>query len=228
MTSEPGLVVSADGSHTLRCPISGETYHNHNGAARESDWVFITTPDLRARLASSQVFKILEIGFGTGLNARLIGAVARKHTVELIYDSFEPHPISNALFLQLNHEQWAHDTAHKSAFSQLLRPSNQTEVRIKNTKYTLLQTAFTKNTHLINHYDHIVMDAFSPANAPSLWEEHTLQNLYNHLIFGGTLSTYCVAGEIRRRLSKVGFQVEKHPGPPGKREILLARKPSKT
>jgi tRNA U34 5-methylaminomethyl-2-thiouridine-forming methyltransferase MnmC len=40
----------------------------------------------------------------------------------------------------------------------------------------------------------------------------------------GILVTYCAKGFIRRLLKEVGFEVERIPGPPGKREILRAIK----
>ena len=59
-----------------------------------------------------------------------------------------------------------------------------------------------------------------------MWKEEIFNKIFNCLRPGGVLITYCAKGEIRRRMQKVGFTVERLAGPPnGKREILRARKP---
>ena len=40
----------------------------------------------------------------------------------------------------------------------------------------------------------------------------------------GVLVTYCCQGQARRNMIEAGFKVEKVQGPPGKREMLRARK----
>ena len=41
----------------------------------------------------------------------------------------------------------------------------------------------------------------------------------------GVLVTYAAKGSVRRAMQAVGFEVERLPGPPGKREMLRAIKP---
>jgi tRNA U34 5-methylaminomethyl-2-thiouridine-forming methyltransferase MnmC len=74
------------------------------------------------------------------------------------------------------------------------------------------------------NYDLIFFDAFAPDKQPEMWTREVFARLYSHLNHGGILTTYCVKGEIRRLLKETGFEVEKLPGPPGKREMLRGRK----
>jgi tRNA U34 5-methylaminomethyl-2-thiouridine-forming methyltransferase MnmC len=77
-----------------------------------------------------------------------------------------------------------------------------------------------------NTIDLIYFDAFGPRVQPDLWELTIFQKLFNALRLGGVFVTYCAKGQVRRDLISVGFQVEKIPGPPGKREMLRATKPA--
>jgi tRNA U34 5-methylaminomethyl-2-thiouridine-forming methyltransferase MnmC len=73
-------------------------------------------------------------------------------------------------------------------------------------------------------YQAIYQDAFSPEANPELWTESFFARLYPLLEVGGRLATYSVKGTVRRKLQAVGFTVQKQPGPPGKRKILVAIK----
>ena len=71
-------------------------------------------------------------------------------------------------------------------------------------------------------YHAIYHDAFSPAANPELWTPHFFVRLYAALKPGGKLATYSAKGAVRRALQTVGFRVQKLPGPPGKREMIVA------
>lgn len=70
--------------------------------------------------------------------------------------------------------------------------------------------------------DLIYYDAFSPESQPELWREELFAQLRRCCRPGAILTTYCAKGEVRRRLERSGFSVERLPGPPGKREVLRA------
>ena len=93
--------------------------------------------------------------------------------------------------------------------------------------FTLKKIQSDLTTHSFsNNYDLVYYDAFSPEKQPEMWKEEIFNKIFNCLRPGGVLVTYCAKGEIRRRMQKVGFTVERLAGPPnGKREILRARKP---
>ena len=56
-----------DGSATLFVPELNEHYHSTKGARTESQHIFI---DMGLTASSATIPRILEIGYGTGLNAR--------------------------------------------------------------------------------------------------------------------------------------------------------------
>lgn len=72
--------------------------------------------------------------------------------------------------------------------------------------------------------DLIYHDAFSPNAEPTLWTTDLFQKMYKVLKVGGVWVSYCAKGQVRRDLQSSGFQVERLPGPPGKREMLRAIK----
>jgi tRNA U34 5-methylaminomethyl-2-thiouridine-forming methyltransferase MnmC len=90
-------------------------------------------------------------------------------------------------------------------------------------KLKKLNTDFTKYEHT-SCYDLVYFDAFAPNKQPELWEEHLFEKLFNAMNPGGILVTYCAMGEVRRRLQRSGFTTTRLPGPPGKREMLFAKK----
>jgi len=50
------------------------------------------------------------------------------------------------------------------------------------------------------------------------------KTMFTALKPSGVLVTYAAKGSVRRAMQSVGFLVERLPGPPGKREMLRARK----
>jgi tRNA U34 5-methylaminomethyl-2-thiouridine-forming methyltransferase MnmC len=58
-----------------------------------------------------------------------------------------------------------------------------------------------------------------------MWTLDILEKMFTALDHGGVFVTYCAKGQVRRDLIQLGFNVEKIPGPPGKREMLRAIKP---
>ena len=78
----------------------------------------------------------------------------------------------------------------------------------------------------IDTYDVIFFDAFAPNAQPELWEIDLLSLMYKALKPGGIMTTYCAKGQVKRNLKAIGFEIEAIPGPPGKREMTRAIKPS--
>ena len=92
--------ITADGSHTLYVKDLEETYHSINGAIQESKHIFINAGfnDIKkTRL------KILEVGFGTGLNAFLTLLECMKIKTKVDYTTIEAFPLSNEVIEQLNY-----------------------------------------------------------------------------------------------------------------------------
>ena len=74
-------------------------------------------------------------------------------------------------------------------------------------------------------FDLVYYDAFEPETQPELWTTEVFAKLWSWMNEGGVLTTYCCKGYVRRNMISAGFDVEKVPGPPGKREMICAVKP---
>lgn len=222
------MLITGDGSHSLRSRQFAVPYHSTHGALNESKHVFIEM-GLRSVLTTGVgEVNILEIGFGTGLNALLSWQLALTYpTIQFNFRTFEQYPISTATALALNYPQLLKFA--QEDFMQLHTSPWNVPVRLANNfSFTKLQEDFFVglNGHEQQWAHVIFYDAFAPASQPELWESEILQHCYDTLASDGVLVTYCAKGQFKRNLKSVGFQVEPLPGPPGKREMTRGRKGS--
>ena len=222
-SSAPSPILTADGSHSLYSAVFGQTYHSAQGALQESRHVFISL-GLQPFIARKQPIRLLEMGFGTGLNALLTWQQAEQHRVAVDYVGVEAYPVSEPLYRLLNFDQLVGfvgtQALHKAAWGQ--------EVVLSAT-FRLSKEALFFADFLANHppqptYDLVYYDAFSPTAQPELWTEEVFTSLFHLLNVGGSLVTYSSKGSVRRALKASGFEVEKHPGPGHKREVVRAFK----
>ena len=203
---ERQIVLTEDGSSTLYVSEIDECYHSSHGAIQESEHIFI-----KAALEhhASKRLSVLEVGFGSGLNALLTLRCAKRNNLTIRYTGIEKYPLTMNEVGQLN---YACDDQDKE---------------ISLTPYfslCKLHTDFVSVDLSSSIFDIVYMDAFSPEKQPEMWSEDCLNRLYDALKVGGILTTYCAKGCVRRNLIAAGFDVERLPGPPGKREILRAIK----
>ncbi|MCC6837032.1 MAG: tRNA (5-methylaminomethyl-2-thiouridine)(34)-methyltransferase MnmD [Bacteroidia bacterium] len=218
---KPEIIQTADGSHSLYLKELDEHYHSVHGAIQEGIHVFINA-GLQA--CNKEKISILEIGLGTGLNALLTLMEVERSGKQVHYTAIEAFPLEEQLIAQLNYvqvlkaeeltEQFKH--IHASAWGQEQTISKQ---------FTLLKLEGQLQTTVFPAtYDLIYFDAFGPRVQPEMWTEEIFSKMFAVLAPGGILVTYCAKGEVKRTLKKVGFVVETLPGPPGKREMVRARK----
>ena len=212
---------TADGSNTLYVPQLDEHYHSVKGALTESEHIFI---NMGMRHCTLSCPHILEVGFGTGLNAFLTLMEAEKTRRHVRFTTIERYPVDEKILEELSYpEQICPDRA--SDFYALHRAAWNEEVQITPhfSLHKMLRD-FT-NIHLAGSFDVIYFDAFAPEKQPEMWNIALFRTLFDRLNPGGILVTYCAKGAIRRTLQACGFIVERLPGPPGgKREILRATK----
>jgi tRNA U34 5-methylaminomethyl-2-thiouridine-forming methyltransferase MnmC len=214
------LQISNDGSHTVYADGFGETYHSVNGAITESNHVFI---DAGLNQVNKSSVNVLEIGFGTGLNAFLTLLQAEKKGLAIYYETLELFPVEDAVYASLNYAEVLH--AGKATFT-LLHQSNWEEVIAITPHFTIQKHKIDIPSFLYpaDSYDVVYFDAFSPVTQPELWTQELFTSIYTSMRVGGVLTTYCAKGEVRRNMQRAGFTVERLPGPPGKREMLRATK----
>jgi len=214
------IKVTEDGSHTLFVPQIDECYHSTHGAIQESEHIFI---EAGLKQCAKKKINVLEIGFGTGLNAFMTLLEGERSGRIIHFTSLEKYPVEMEKVKLLNYpEEIAPDK--KPLFEQLhLSPWND-EVQI--TPYFTLkkiEADFTEYDYTDN-FDVVYFDAFSPEKQPEMWTNLLFEKIYDHCLPGAILTTYCAKGYVRRALQDSGFKVERLPGPPGKREILRGSK----
>lgn len=245
---EREIQITADGSHTVAIPGMQVTYHSKHGAIQESMHVFIQA-GLSVVPASSKVH-VLEMGFGTGLNALLTLEYALQHLQPVSYTSFELYPLSvqeaallnyaqqlpgntsaiawnpEALFTKMHAAAWEETVDIHPLFQ--LHKTNQSLLNLPTPQsFSGIQEeeATAQLLQWSNRFHVIYYDAFAPNAQPELWTAELFAKLLNTLLPGGILVTYCSKGDVRRAMQAAGFTVAKIPGPPGKREMLRATKP---
>lgn len=206
---------TADGSCTLYLPAMDEHYHSIKGALTESQHIFVNLGFCHSAFSYPRV---LEIGFGTGLNAFLTLLAAEKEGKRVHYTGIELYPLPLATIEDLKY-------SGDPRFKQLHTAPWNKEIPIT-VDFTLykIETDFTGYS-FTESYDLIYFDAFAPDKQPEMWSQELFNRLYVITNKGGILTTYCAKGMVRRMLQSAGFTVERLPGPPGgKREVLRATK----
>ena len=218
---EVELFITTDGSTTLYSSKFGEHYHSTFGAIQESAHIFIQAALDGFRDKQSHI-NILEIGFGTGLNALLTLLWAEKFDQQIQYHGLEAFPISEELACLLNYHEIL--KIDQQLFLKFHQPFNE-PYTIKG-RFTLEKEIIMleKAVFAKEKYDVIYFDAFSPEAQPGLWTKDIFSKLFKSLKRGGVMTTYSCKGIVKRALKESGFRIEKLPGPPGKREFLKASK----
>lgn len=226
------IIITADGSKTIQIPEWNEQYHSKHGAIQEANHVFIKhglhhfwhkelnpSKDLKSYNTS-----ILEIGFGTGLNAFITLLEAQKAELNINYCGVEAYPVSENEIKALNYTDTLKAENSENLF-QKLHETSWEEKHIITHNFTLLkQQQLFSEINDIEFYDIIYFDAFGARVQPELWTETIFEIMYKALKPNGILVTYSAKGSVRRAMQAVGFTVERLPGPPGKREMLRATK----
>lgn len=219
------IIFTKDGSNSIYLPQLNEHYHSIHGAIQESQHVFIRN-GLDCFLAQKKTkVDILEIGFGTGLNALLSFLKSKDNSsVNFTYTTIEPFPLPNEIIEKLNYAELLQQPLAPSLF-QLIHAVAWNEPHKLSNNSTIHKLHNTIQEFVSPQLvDIIYFDAFAPEKQPEIWSNEVFQKLYNLLNHGGLLVTYCAKGIIKRKLKAIGFIVEALPGPPGKREMIRAMK----
>lgn len=222
---ERQLIISEDGSHTIHDALSGENYHSIHGAIQESNHVFIESA-LKPVISRKKKISILEIGWGTGLNTLLSAVECESAKIQASYIAVEPFPISLSEASQLNYWQLINHPQIREWTMKMHSHNHQYPFYLSENFVLKVLTEKMQDLQFAScSFDVIFFDAFSPESSPQLWEESIFEILFSAMQYEGILTTYCAKGEVRRRMQKAGFQVERIPGAKGKREMLKAIKP---
>ncbi len=217
------LVETRDGSHTVESHQFGATYHSRYGAIQESRHVFIEA-GLFCQTILKKDLAVLEMGFGTGLNALLTAVEAERLPCQIRYETIEAYPLSLEMVVRLNYPELLSLPESRSWFQAMHAAPHGDWVDIhphfRFRKHIGRMEAFAAPPS----FDVAYFDAFAPETQPELWTEDVLGRVYDALLPGGVLVTYCAKGAVKRTLKALGFVLEALPGPPGKREMTRAVK----
>ena len=217
------LIITADGSHSLYNAELDEVYHSKNGALAESEHVFIEAGFDFIRGRETDV-KLLEVGFGTGLNALLTAQQSTTLGLPVSYLAIEPYPLSRDLLQQLNYCKFLPLSA-RELWKKIHDSPWETWTTVKK-GFRLLKIRAKIEDHPLpsDQLNLVYFDAFAPGVQAELWEIGIFQKLWQAMSAGGALVTYSARGAVRRNLENAGFTVERLPGPAGKREMIRAVK----
>lgn len=217
------IVLTKDGSNTLKSSHFDALYHSINGAIQESQVVFIESA-LCYKAQQKNNLSILEIGFGTGLNAFMTYLEAQTQQLHIQYTGMEAYPIDLDIAQQLNYPSLLDASEEEAALFLLLHQVQQTMRPLTPSfAFTKIVQPF-ETLDSFAEYDIVYYDAFAPSIQPHLWEEQQLKRIYRALKPNGILTTYCAQGAFKRTLKTIGFTLEELPGPAGKRQMTRAIK----
>ncbi len=221
--SIPTIRTTEDGSHTLFASELGECYHSTHGAIQESQHIFI---EAGLRSCPNPKIEIVELGFGTGLNALLSLIEAEKSGRNIRYTSLEAYPISQEMAATLNFCKILQTPQDLQDHFKSMHscPWDKETAITPHFSLKKIRCDFREGIRLVGSFDLCFFDAFSPEKQPELWTEAIFSDLFHIANKAAQLTTYCAKGSVRRAMQAAGFEVERLPGPPGKREMLRARK----
>lgn len=219
---------TSDGSLTFYIPEIDEHYHSTNGAVVEANHVYLQealSHYYHHRAGDEkQPIRILEVGFGTGLNAFLTLIKAEELGIPVYFTTLELYPLSTDQIKMLNYPAQIapdkvtdYEALHTAAWDHLVNIS--TFFSIEKREMDLV------NQSLDGVFDVVYFDAFAPDKQPEMWSDAIYKKIFDVVSPGGVLTTYCAKGVVRRGFQSAGFAMERIPGPPGKREMLRATKP---
>ncbi len=215
------IIVTEDGSTTIRIPEWDECYHSKHGAIQEAYHVFIKNgldyfPD--------QPLSVMEIGFGTGLNAFITFLESNKRLIPINYIGIEAYPVLTSEAIAMNYVKALEAERFNSTYLQMHDGEWEEPLFLSELFSFTKRKMFFNEISYSEKFDIIYFDAFGFRVQPELWSTAIFKIMYNTLKHGGMLVTYAARGAIKRSMIEVGFTVEKLDGPPGKREMMRAFK----
>lgn len=213
--------ITNDGSSTLYASQYEQHYHSIHGAVNESMHVFIEA-GLQEIQRKKNTIHILEMGFGTGLNALL--AYVHKENSEIQYTTIEAQPVSLDTAQTLNYPTQIQHLKTKDFFIHLHETPWNKWVQLSPSFHIYKYHGLLEDFESSDRFDVVFFDAFAPNAQPELWTPEIFQKIFDHCNDGAILTTYSAKGDVRRALQTAGFKVTKLPGPPGKREMLRGEK----
>jgi tRNA U34 5-methylaminomethyl-2-thiouridine-forming methyltransferase MnmC len=218
------IITTSDGSTSIHIHDWNESYHSKHGAIQEAKHVFI---DNGLEYFQNLPISILEIGFGTGLNAFISFIESERKNQNINYTGVEAYPVTPTEVASMNYVKQLNAKKFESEFIKMHNEPWEQPVVLSQNFSIIKKKMLIENINDYNAFDLIYFDAFGFRVQPELWRTEIFIKMYQALKPNGVLVTYAAKGDVRRSMLEVGFMVEKLPGPPGKREMLRAVKKEK-
>ena len=215
------ILTTNDGSTTIHLPEWDESYHSKHGAIQEAYHVFIKNG---LSLFKEKSVSILEIGFGTGLNTFITYLESQKEKQTIDYVGVEAYPVEVEEALQMNYVSELNASNEIEIFKTMHECHWEEKHQISSHFSQTKRKQFFQDISDVNAFDLIYFDAFGFRVQPELWSLEIFQKMYTALKPNGVLVTYACRSSIKKAMIECGFQVEKLPGAPGKREMLRGTK----
>lgn len=208
-------------------PRFGDRYRSELGGLAQSREVFLRGCGLPEAWANQPQWRILETGFGLGLNflvswqawkadparPRLLHFVSTEAFPASAADMLRAaaaHPELMPLAQQLQAQCWGLlPGVHRLVFEEgrvLL------SLCIGDTQAVLREQRFEA--------DSVYLDGFSPSKNPDIWDLHTLKAVARCCRRGTRIASWTIARAVLDGLTQCGFTVRKTPGLPPKRDNL--------
>jgi len=217
---------------------------------QQSKEIFVNGNDIPARLmAAKETFTIAETSFGTGLNLLLTlqayqkiqqgyddynelaakQGLAQKKLAKLNFISVEKSPLSKAQLVKSLHALPQLNTFAELLLAQYPNINNIAEFQASffNGQVNLtvifgdatesFSTLKADHSGLVNAW---YLDGFSPIKNPDMWNERLFTQIGRLSKPQASITTFTVAGFVKRHLQKIGFRVEKKPNLGNKKQML--------
>jgi len=210
-----------DGSTTIHIEEWDECYHSKFGAIQEAQHVFIKNG---LSLFKDQSITILEIGFGTGLNAFITFLESKKLGLQVDYVGIEAYPISQTEIKEMNYVSELKAESNEAVFETMHSCPWEEKINLKIDFDLTKKKQFFHEIEYLEKFDLIYFDAFGYRVQPELWTLEIFKLMFKALKKNGVLVTYAARSIIKKNMQEAGFTVEKLQGPPGKREMFRATK----
>ena len=215
------IIQTRDGSTTIHIEGWDECYHSRFGAIQEAQHVFIKNG---LSLFENKSISILEIGFGTGLNAFISFLESQKLNQTIDYVGVEAYPVSADEVVSMNYISKLNAENESEIFKKMHQCNWNEQIILRADFLFTKRQQFFADINDVEMFDLIYFDAFGYDVQPELWSTEIFQKMYDALKSKSVLVTYAARGVVKRSMIEVGFTVEKLEGPPGKREMFRAKK----
>jgi len=207
-----------------------DIYFSAENGLAETEYVFLDGNSMPRAWRDKERFVIGETGFGTGLS--FLAAWKRFEETatpdqRLDFISFEKYPLDGGE-IKLHLQPWAE--LFEGYLSRLVEcypilvPGFHRIVLNERVTLTLISDDVNDAISRVDaSVDAWFLDGFKPSTNPDMWSDTVFENVARLSRKGTTCATFTAAGQVRRGLELVGFQIQKVPGYGTKRDMTIGR-----